>query len=268
VPRRPRARLTPHCSGLGVSRSRSFLLAAELDIVRPLQEHHDMRHSATSRCHLSAHPEILVSYAESGVIPDDVDNLIRTLEAMVATGSVFAPGETIQVGWLYDQFREQGQGVLTLYEPDLKAFPVSWVPGITNTLVTKRLQLDVADSFGLREQAEFTTFRHSCLICSQFRAGIDFLMSRVSPENAISGWFIGCLDERHDHNSTNHLLCLSTYELITRVSSSPLSYLALPPDVVVEVKNELPRVALSDKPLEIARGSFVEALYRRAQGAV
>jgi hypothetical protein len=227
-----------------------------------------MAHKTTTRCRLSARPEFVLSYADTGVVSEDVDNLIRILENMVEGGSTFKPGETVEVGWLYGQVREHSPGVLTLYEPDLKAFPVRWVPGVTNILVTTRFQLDTADSFGLSEQVAFTTFRHACLICSNFRAGIDFFMSRAEPENAISGWFIGCLDERHDHNDANNLICLSTYELITRVSRSPLFYLALPPDVIVEVKNELPRAELSDRPLEIAPGSFVEALYRQAEGAV
>jgi hypothetical protein len=227
-----------------------------------------MRESTTTRCKQFAHPEVVVGYADTGVVQEDVANLIRILESMVEAGSSFEPGETVEVGWLYGQFREHHAGALTLYEPDLKAFPVSWVLGVTNILVTKRFQLDVADSFDLRERASFTTFRHSCLICSEYRAGIDFFMSRSQPENATSGWFIGCLNEQHDHNDPNKLICISTYELVTRVSRSPLMYLALPPEVIVEVKNELPRAALSDRPLSIASGSFVAALYERAARAV
>ena len=42
-----RVRLTPHCSGLGVSRWRSFLLAAELDIVRRVNINVENRHVGT-----------------------------------------------------------------------------------------------------------------------------------------------------------------------------------------------------------------------------
>lgn len=223
-----------------------------------------MHKSTTSRCAQYAHPEVLVSYAGTGIVREDVSILLRNIEEMVKDGATFGPGETIQLGWLYGQFREHSPGLLSLYEPDLQAFPVAWVPGVTNILSINRFQLDVADSFGLREQAEFTTFCHSCLICSQFRAGIDFFMTRWLPDKADSGWFIGCLDDSHDHNDPDNLLCLSTYELATNVSRSPLMYLALPPDVAVEITNGLPQAGLSDKPLPIVPGSFVDALYQKA----
>jgi hypothetical protein len=187
---------------------------------------------------------------------------------MVAEGNTFGPGQTIQIGWLYGQFRPHLSAGLTIYEPDLDLFPVNWVPGVTNILRTKRAQVDVADSFGLRDQATFSSFRHSCLHCTAFSRECDFFMSRWEPKETDSGWFIGCLTGDHDHDDTANLRRVSTYELVTRVSLAPLIYLALPPEVIVTVQGGLPSAGLPDRELPIQPGSFLHAVYERSRGAV
>lgn len=42
-------------------------------------------------------------------------------------------------------------------------------------------------------------------------------MNRTEPDGERdSGWFVGCLDDDHDHNDSDNLLCVSLYEAYTK----------------------------------------------------
>jgi len=103
---------------------------------------------STSRCHEFAHPEISFDVAEV-VPPERVDSLVAALESMVAAGSVFRPGESLQYGWSLLKFQSDGQGGLFLTEPDFSTRPIEFRGGVTQTLLTNMRQIYTLDSYGI-----------------------------------------------------------------------------------------------------------------------
>ena len=79
----------------------------------------------------------------------------------------------------------------------------------------------------------------ACLICTEFAHGEDFFMERFAPQRNESGWFLGCMNEQHDHNDPNVLKLVSLYELIVRLNKKALPYFALPvgAQIIVEGAN-------------------------------
>src|SRR5690242_5545186 len=89
----------------------------------------------TTQCGKYGQPEI-VFQAQTASIPDvDREWLTRTLEEMVASGSRFKAGETLQLGWMVNRFEQGEGGTLRLQEPDMKSMPIAFIDRVDNTLV-------------------------------------------------------------------------------------------------------------------------------------
>ena len=70
---------------------------------------------------------------------------------MVSQGSRFLPEQTFQIGWMMTKVKEYDASHLALVEPDMKSFPIKWIPGITHTLRQMMVQLLMLDSVRLYE---------------------------------------------------------------------------------------------------------------------
>src|SRR5438093_1532738 len=95
---------------------------------------------STTRCGKLGHPEFILEADESAVPDVYLKGMAETMEGMVANGSIFRPGQTLQVACMITQVRPHGAAHLTLFEPDMKIVPIEWVPGITETLRQKMVQ--------------------------------------------------------------------------------------------------------------------------------
>lgn len=183
---------------------------------------------ATRSCGRYGHPEFVV---EVGDVPQvDATWLIGYLEDAVAEGTVFAPGETIQIGWMITRIEVAPAGRLTLYEPDLRSLPVRFVPGTAATLRHLRAQRNLADAYGLGEVLRFPSIADSAIACTHYDHGHDWVLSRVEPE-----WFVGCALDSHDHDDPSSLARISLYQIAMRVPEI-IEYLALPPGSEVIVR--------------------------------
>lgn len=166
----------------------------------------------TTKCSQFKHPEFVLEADEAHVPDVYLKEVVQTLEGMVADGSVFRPGQTVQVGWMVTQVHAHSASHMTLFEPDMRAVPIQWVPGITETLRQMMLQLFMLDSVSLRSQMVMPTVQQSLIACTRYSEA-DFFMTRSKGNSdRDSGWFIGCLDETHDHNDPANLRCVSLYE--------------------------------------------------------
>jgi hypothetical protein len=219
-----------------------------------------MRHSMylTDGCSKYQHPEFEFEVAE-GVPAVDAEHFKSILVQMVASGSRFKPGETLQVAWTILRVAEGEKGRLTLLEPDMQGMPIKYVSGVTRTLRFMRAQRDTADSFGLVEKMKLTTLMDVIFVPAD-PAKIEMVqLHREPPDKKMSGWFL--LEAGKD---APEFRPMSMYELAL---SRPnlVKFFALPPgsDVVVDPSGFI-SLFLEGKELEPEAGSFVAELNRLA----
>jgi hypothetical protein len=217
---------------------------------------------STSRCHEFAHPEIFLDVAE--VVPRErVDSLVSTLESMVAAGSVFRPGETLQYGWSLLKFQSDGQGGLFLMEPDMSTRPIQYRGGVTETLVTNMRQVYTLDSYAIaRQLLDFPMISNSAIICHNFATAERIHLSRVEKKGTDSGWFFGCYKMECDHQSAARLRSVPLVDAVAqRLEIS--NWLALPSDVNVLLQpGQKPTVYRDGERASLIPGSFVDQLLK------
>lgn len=216
-----------------------------------------MQHVKTRQCSSYGHQELTLEYDPTYLIAPDVVWFASSLERMVASGSRFQAGQSLQIGWLLAWFTSLDDGTLGFEEPDMRSLPIARQPGLTNTLGQLRLQKDTLESVMPTELASFPNLLYSGIVCCNVTANTGFFMSRQTPLDTDSGWFVGCLDKDHDHNDVNCLHRTSLYTLVVKVCPSALAYLAFPPECMIVVDSGA-YFYKNDEQLLIRPGSFLD----------
>ncbi len=217
----------------------------------------------TKNCHRHDHPEFVLEVDGDQIPEVYVQTFLETLENMVAAGSVFQPGETLQDGWMVTRVEDAGDGKLTLHEPDMQQLPVQFVPGITETLRHKMIQLFTLDSFGIeREQIKIPRIDQTAIACDRFDAGGELLLARDAGEERHSGWIFCCLDDDHDHEQDDNLQLVSLYEAMLRCPHV-VAWMYFPDDSQIVLRPDRhPLVIWKDEQLEIQPGSYLDELLK------
>lgn len=217
----------------------------------------------TTTCARHGHPEFRVRF-DPKLVPIENDRrwLIGWLEESVARGERFQPGETCQIGWLVAEVRAGADGALELWEPDFQHLPVQWVEGVSRTVAQLRLQKDVFESV-LSSGHAFPSMRQSAIVCTRFARAETLILDRAEPKDHASGWFCGCAEEDHDHNSMNELCRVSLYEAAMMSALRVVPYLALPPGTLLELGTGVPTIFVNGEPVAFKPGSYLDALSRR-----
>ena len=168
---------------------------------------------------------------------------------MVASGSVFRPGETMQYGLVLLKFQSDEQGRLVVTEPDFSTRPIQYRRGLTSSLIQMLRQLYTLDSYGIdRGRIDFPTLDQRAIICRNFQAAKKFHLSRnkgCPPED--SGWFFGCFGMQCNHNNPSYLQSLSLLDAVSLRSESA-NWLALPGEVHVILARAKSRSSSSRGP--------------------
>jgi hypothetical protein len=216
----------------------------------------------TTRCAPHKHSEFVLE-ANENVPESHLTDLAETIEEMVETGSVFKPEQTFQVGWMITKVVPFDKTRLTLVEPDMKAMPIRWVPGVSETLRQKMVQIYTLDSFSLREKMTPASARESMIVCTKYTA-VDFVMTRSEPNGRDSGWFVGCFEQDHDHNDAKNLSCISLYEAYLNQRGIQ-KFLLFPVDsmVVNETAKGLTVFDNNGEERELVPGSFLDACFKQ-----
>lgn len=213
----------------------------------------------TSRCHEVGHPELAFRVDAALILESDIDWLVCTLESMVASGSRFMSGQTIQIGWGCLKFGVLAEGSLRLLEPDYTSKPpIEFVDSVTQTLSHLRLQKDIVESYFGIEEIAFPSLMESCIVCTNAEAA-DVVMDRMAAEPPDSGWFIGCTRESHDHNDLENLTKVSVYEAVQRFPAA-IGFLALPFGVFLKSTPGDIRILLGDVEITPKEASYVARL--------
>jgi hypothetical protein len=199
---------------------------------------------STTGCAGSDHPEIRVVVSRAGVPSVDVAWMIGHLEETVAAGTRYAPGETVQIGWMLTQVIERDDGHLGLTEPDMRSLPIVWVDDVSETLGHLRLQRDVADGLGVAPQ--FPSIRESLVLGTDLDpASSALVLDRLPGEGFDSGWFLGDLRSELRYDGPDDLRRTSLYEAALSWPAI-IPYLALPPGSRIELDDGEVNVALAD----------------------
>lgn len=189
----------------------------------------------TTECQRQRHPEFRLSFDSTQVVDPDVMWLLGFLTKNVASGIQYKPDQLFQIGWMILKVHSNEEGTLSLFEPDFEDLPIRFIDSVTQTLVHLRLQKSVLESVAMEDSVTFPSLLQSALTCTRSKDRADFLMERFESSANDSGWYLGCLDNDHDHNDPTNLKRLSLYELACgRPACVP--FVALPPQSVVEAK--------------------------------
>jgi hypothetical protein len=221
----------------------------------------------TGKCHVKGHPEFTLAYDPRRALELDVRWYAGVLEQMVASGSRFKSGDSMQLGWSTARVTALPDGTLALEEYDLKGMPPKRQAGVTESLRVLRLQKDTLESVLPVKSLASPSLAHSCIVCTRLASSISFIMQRDAVEGEVSGWFLGCADSSHDHNAVANLKKVSLYEAIVAHCRAALPFLAFPPGAVIGMQGD-PTFFLNGEQLPIRQGSFLDrAQTKRASAA-
>jgi hypothetical protein len=216
---------------------------------------------STQKCRQHGHLEISLECEETPALSTSLQWFLGWIEHEVASGRRFLPEQTVQVGWSLLEIRQRTDGTLAFYEPDFRTVPVRFVDGVSNTLFHLFLQKSVAESLGLEAELTLPSLRQSAMVCTDFGRSESYIMSRVPPKDADSGWFFGCSDAAHDHQSVASLRRVSLYEAAAIQDSRTIPFLGLPPDIFAGFDGTVPYFSPGETELAIRPGSYLHKKY-------
>jgi len=221
----------------------------------------------TTACDKFGHPEFILE-ADTSQVPDTyLRDIAKSLEGMVAQGSVFRSGQTFQIGWVQTQVRDHEGGRLTLVEPDMRAVPVQWVPGITETLRQLMLQIFMLDSVSLRPKLNMPSMTQSLIACSRYTEPSFFMTRTKAIDKTDCGWFIGCLDQHHDHKESANLQRVSLYEAFVQQRGIQ-GLVSFPVGAMIVVERlSVFAIYLDGKKLAFKDGSFLDQAAKKRRQA-
>lgn len=220
----------------------------------------------TEKCREHGHQEFSIRCECDVHLSSSLPLFLTWIESEVANGRRFLPEQTIQVGWSLLEVRQRTDGTLALFEPDFKSMPVRFVDSVSNTLHHLFLQKSVAESLGLTEELTLPSLQHSAIVCARFGSTTGFVMSRIAPNAADSGWFFGCDNAAHDHQTVNNLCRVSLYEAAIHLEDRIIPFLGLPPDTFVGFSEGVPYFSRGNINLAIRPGSYLHAKYVEKEG--
>jgi hypothetical protein len=214
--------------------------------------------TSTTRCAAHGHPEFVLECHDD--IAFMIPFLLEWIEGAVAAGTVFKPGQSVQMGWSPLQVEARDDGALTFSELDLSGEPGRRVRSVSLTLLALYRQKGVVDSFDPSLPAAFPAMMQDALCCDGFPEADALMLTRVAGDAKDSGWFFGCLKADHDHQDAGRLVRTSLYELACR-RPAVIEYLAMPAGSIVLLdpqENLAAAFAEGNRPLKPVPGSYLD----------
>jgi len=219
----------------------------------------------TQSCKNFNHPEFVLDL-ESEALSVHAGVLLRSIESLVAKGEVLRPGETFQFGWLTLQIRSFDADCLTLFEPDMRSLPIEYVPGANTAIRHMMTQLFTLDSFGIaRATMRIPNMHQTVMVCDRFATTPVFFLTRNEPiaHQDDSGWYMGCMDPDHDHDTRENLTCITLYEAFVKRNDIH-QWLIFPTETKVFLNRaNPPKVWIGDEKFALQAGSFVEEMFKK-----
>lgn len=217
--------------------------------------------TSTQKCRQYGHPEISVECKDASALAPGLRSFLEWIESEVAGGRRFLPEQTIQFGWSILKIHQRTDDTLGLSEPDFQSMPIKFVDSVSNTLLHLLIQKSVVESLGLDQELALPSLLHSAIICDEFGSAEGFVMSRVTPNANDTGWFFGCDDPAHNHQSHDSLRRVSLYEAVTCYDDRILPFLGLPAETFVGFSGTVPFFSRGETELVIRPGSYLHRKY-------
>ena len=212
----------------------------------------------TTQCSRHKHPEISFQVTNPAVPDVDRQWLVKSLEDLVASGSRFKAGETLQLGGMINKFEKGPGGTLRLQEPDMRSMPIVFVDSVDATLKVVRSQRDTVESFSEPVELTYAPLNHSIIVPPDFATVATFSMERHDPEDSDSGWvMVGGENPPTKEELANYKL-VSMYEFALR-RPELVHLLAMPPGAVIALPAKGPRqYFLNEKALTVRPDSYLD----------
>jgi hypothetical protein len=189
--------------------------------------------------------------------------LLDYFEESVAAGTQFLPGQVVLVGWADFRIIERSDGTLGLEERDPWA-ESDWSESVDESLMQVWFQQEVCRSLGL--DSSFPRQTQTAIVCTElFNDPGPYVLDRARADDSVSGWFVGCGRDEHDHNEESNLELTLLWLLVAKIPFLG-QFLALPPKTFLEVAGPRPlrlTVALGGHERKPLRGSYLEAAQKR-----
>ncbi|MEI6235206.1 MAG: hypothetical protein WCT04_19280 [Planctomycetota bacterium] len=222
----------------------------------------------TTACTQFNHPEFVLDLANEALLLH-ANVLLRSIESLVAKGEVLRPGETFQFGWLTLQIRQFDKEFLTLYEPDMKSFPIEYVPGANVAIQHMMMQLFALDSFGIQRAHMLVPNMHQTVMtCDRFATAPVFFMTRNEPINHTgdTGWYMGCMAPDHDHDTRENLELTTLYDAFLK-RNDIYQWLIFPTEAKIFLnRNQAPKVWIGEEKFPLIAESFVDEYFKELGG--
>jgi len=203
-------------------------------------------------------PPIVINITDNTIPSNDVTAVLRGLEHQIKGGTRFKDGETLQLGFMVNQFSLMDDGRLRLEEPDMKSVPVKFLPTMNYTFKTLRAQKDIVESIG-STQLSYPSVQQAIAIHKDFKTASAVLLERVAPEESQSGWWV------HVRNSQPEDYSLTSIFQFALERPDLVKFLALPVGAKIYIIKGSPiKIFIDDKEVEILTGSFLAELNKVA----
>nr|WP_086940744.1 hypothetical protein [Thaumasiovibrio occultus] len=202
------------------------------------------------------HPNIVIRISDAAIPAADATTILAGFEQAIASGVRYQAGESIQVGFIINEFVALADGRLLLVEPDMVSLPIAFVPHMDFTLRTLRNQKDIVESTDVPLNITFTTVSEAIAVHKDFATAEALMLARSEPEGLLSGWWLF----HPTDDDPNNYLWISLYEF-AQARPDLVKFLALPPhSEVLVIKDEPLQLFYHEQALPIAKRSYVEAL--------
>lgn len=210
----------------------------------------------TKNCHNFDHPELHFT-CDANIIPsNDVEWMLNFLEIEVKNGIKFKTNETIQIGWMVNQFKLLDDLHLHVLEPDFKNSPILFVDSMTNTLKHLRQQKDVVESIDDDIEVSYTSIISSIVIGETYKNAKSAFLSREESDNSFSGWFFRNLEAEDKEKYT----LISLYEFACH-RPELVKFLGLPCQYGVHMRSgDNFRIISGEREIPLRSGSFLDRL--------
>jgi len=202
------------------------------------------------------HPEIVIRISDSAIPPQDIKTILKGFEEEVSKGVKYNNGESLQLGFMMNQFSSLKDGRLILEEPDMKSFPIKYIPSMNYTFKTLRQQKDIVESIKSNLVLSFPSLSEAIAVHGNYKTSKTIVLERVDPEGSQSGWWV---HDQSDSNSENYSLT-SIYQLALD-RPDLVKFLAFPVGTkayVIKEKNI--KVSINGNEEAIKKGSYLSEL--------
>ena len=202
------------------------------------------------------HRELEIIADLKRVSKESVAQLIEHIQTSVAEGTELSEGTYIQYGVNLIKVTESDNDYLRLDEPSYKGLPISFKPGVTETLEAADRQLGFLESYGLKdEELNLPHMQQSGFVYKNYQSCPHMALSRLAPtDDNDSGWFIGSLEEAYDNDAPGNISRVSLYEILSH-HKHVMPWLGFPNESVIILNENTIEVSLDGKPLSILEDS-------------